>query len=158
MRRPNATIMLLTAISVIAVDTVNANRLIGLVDSAAAQQPDLVPVDDKDKTPEQSENPVRYCQRTASGALVVRVRNDGDATTQSSYAITVIFSPGGPRSANVTSSHAPGDSNMLRITIPRTFPVGCFNPDCNFAIAVDSTEMIPERDEENNSVEGICIG
>jgi hypothetical protein len=157
MRRPNATILMLIAISVIAVDTVNANRLIGLVDSAAAQQPDLVPVDDQGNPPI-GQNPVRYCQRTASGALVVRVKNDGDATTQSSYAITVIFSPGGPRSANVTSSHAPGDSNILRITIPRTFPVGCFNPDCNFAIAVDSTEMIPERDEENNSVEGICIG
>jgi hypothetical protein len=155
MRSTNATILFLTAISVIAVDTVTANRLIGLVDSAAAQQPDLVPVDDQGNPPI-GQNPVRYCQRTASGALVIRVLNQGDATTQTSYRSTVIFSPGGSRSVNEISSHAPGVILQNNTTSP--MPGSCFNPDCSFAIAVDSIEMIPESDEENNSVQGICIG
>ena len=38
------------------------------------------------------------------------------------------------------------------------FPSGCFNPDCDFEIIVDSTDAIDESNELNNSQTGSCLG
>lgn len=38
------------------------------------------------------------------------------------------------------------------------FPIGCFNPDCDFNIIVDSGDVVVETDENNNVADGYCIG
>lgn len=43
-------------------------------------------------------------------------------------------------------------------TVTVDFPTGCFNPDCNFTITVDSTDAVAETNEGNNEASGICIG
>ena len=47
---------------------------------------------------------------------------------------------------------------MTNETSPCLFR-GCFNPDCNFIITVDSGEGINESSELNNTVDnGTCFG
>jgi hypothetical protein len=41
---------------------------------------------------------------------------------------------------------------------PVDIPITCFRPDCIFKITVDSTNQVNETNENNNIMEGLCIG
>jgi hypothetical protein len=178
MRRPNATILMLTAISVIAVDTVFANRLIGLVDTAIAQQigpvdqpqqrfrfdrPDLVPVDSQGNPP-MGQNPVRYCQREPrTGALLVKVKNQGTGEAlprgANTFTIRVEFFAQEQRFIQVSevqeTAIPPGATKTY--VMPDTIMSQCFDPDCDFLITIDRGRDV--RDEiiiGNNHAYGRC--
>lgn len=42
--------------------------------------------------------------------------------------------------------------------VTAAIPEGCFDPDCNFSITVDSAGVVTESDKDNNTVTGVCIG
>jgi hypothetical protein len=48
----------------------------------------------------------------------------------------------------------PGDCADVEAEIP----LGCFDPDCDFRITVDSKGVVKESDETNNTVGGRCLG
>jgi hypothetical protein len=164
-----ATVLMLIAISVIAIDTVSANRLIGLIDSATAQQPDLVPVDDQGNPP-MGQDPKRYCQRENNYArLVVAVKNQGNAPAEangpSPMWIEVQLMPGGERIKEMIEDVSGGrpiiqPGETVRYAIPNSEPDDipeCYNPECDFLIKVDPGHR--ERDEvitHNNSTHGQC--
>ena len=112
--------------------------------------PDLVPVPHP--------NPgIGFCNRVIEGPnqgkLVVTVKNQGTVDAPASVT-TVEFIPGGAVQI-ATPPIAAGASVDLP---PLTFPIGCFNPDCNFRITVDSGSQVNESNEGNNSASGTCIG
>jgi hypothetical protein len=37
-------------------------------------------------------------------------------------------------------------------------PPGCFDPDCEFRIIVDVTNVVVESNEGNNFASGVCLG
>jgi hypothetical protein len=104
--------------------------------------PDLVPVPDAQGS---------FCKRE-DGTLIVTVRNQGTAgagpsTTRVDFiAHGVIDLP--------TPALAPGASVDLKFPIPP----GCFDPNCEFRIIVDVTNVVVESDEGNNFASGVCLG
>jgi subtilase family serine protease len=127
--------------------------LTGCGDGAA--KPDLVPV-----SLDESLGPVGYCQRGSSNQFTVTVKNQGAADAPLSK-ITIEFSPGGSFTEDL---FGPGTDGALPpgvawdIQFQNVPPSNCFNPDCDFKITVDSDKQIDESNEQNNSVEGRCIG
>ena len=113
-------------------------------------KPDLVPVPQI-----LSFNPpvFDFCNRDDQGKLVVAVKNQGTADASASETKVSFFGFGAV--SQTTPPLAVGDSVNLFFTIP----VGCFNPDCNFTITVDSNNQVDASSEQgNNTVEGGCIG
>ena len=96
-----------------------------------------------------------YCQGpypSGPGLLVV-VRNQGDGTAGTST-LNVDFGAFGDQDVAIPSL-APGAEYDAVVD----FPVGCFNPDCDFAISVDADDDVTESNEDNNDVDPvICIG
>jgi hypothetical protein len=105
---------------------------------------DLLPV----PTPPSSS----FCTLDPNGALIVRVRNQGNADAPSST-IRVQFMPGGPDSLSTPAIPAGGF-----VDLPTPIPSNCFNPDCNFRITVDFGNQIVESNEGNNVANGLCPG
>ena len=111
---------------------------------------DLLPV----KSPGQPDNITGFCKAVGNAqTVVVSVRNQGNAEAPASTT-TITFSPGGPVSVQTPAIPA-GDSVDLS---PVDIPAGCFDPDCDFTITVDSNNQVSESNEDNNTAEGRCIG
>ena len=95
------------------------------------------------------------CNVDDSNNLIVYVKNQGEADAPVSW-VKVQFS----------LTAAVQDSSSAIVAIPAgetksvsfAFALGCFNPDCNFTITVDSMENIGESNELNNTLTGYCIG
>jgi hypothetical protein len=93
-----------------------------------------------------------YCDYTPGGILV-EIQNRGPFEAPQSTT-TVNFLPGGPVNL-LTPAISAGTSTVVG---PFPFPLGCFNPDCDFEISADSAGAIVETDEINNFAEGWCLG
>ena len=104
--------------------------------------PDLLPIPDANGF---------FCQRR-DGNLIVTVRNDGVGPAGPST--TTVDVPGFGAQSQPTPMLAPGMDTMLSFPIPS----GCFNPDCDFRINVDSGSVVPESNEGNNVVSDLCLG
>ena len=44
------------------------------------------------------------------------------------------------------------------VDVTAVIPAGCFDPDCEFRIIVDSAGVVTESNEGNNMASGVCIG
>lgn len=104
--------------------------------------PDLVPVPDENGS---------FCRRR-DGDLIVTVKNQGSFGAGPSMT-TVDFGSFGAITMP-TPALAAGASVDLAFPIP----LGCFSPDCFFRITVDSTNVVVESDEGNNTASGFCLG
>ena len=105
-------------------------------------QPDLIP----------SPHPqFGFCNRVGE-KLIVTVKNQGTAAAGPSTT-RVDFATGGS-SSQPTPAIAAGASVDVSFPIPG----GCFQPDCSFRITVDSTNVVSESNEGNNTASGTCIG
>jgi len=109
--------------------------------------PDLVPA-----------NPpgmVDYCNVDDLNNLIVYVKNQGEADAPASL-VKVQFDllSGVQELSTPVVPISVGETKSVSFAIP----FGCFNPDCNFIITVDSGEDITESSELNNTVNGNCVG
>jgi hypothetical protein len=107
-------------------------------------KPDLLPVN--------PDNWANFCDVDDYGNLSIHIKNQGLADAGPSY-LEVHFGQQAPIIIPVSSLLA-GETT----TIGLPFPNGCFNPDCDFEIIVDSTNAIDESNELNNSQKGSCLG
>lgn len=112
---------------------------------AAADRPDLVPVPDPRPG-------IGFC-RLDQGRLTVTVKNQGAAPAGPSTT-TVEFFPGGAFPISTPAVPAGGMVDLPPVAVPR----GCFNPDCDFRITVDSGGVLDEIREDNNRADGRCSG
>ena len=104
--------------------------------------PDLVPIPDANGF---------FCN-LKDGTLIVTVMNQVTAGAGTSMTKVDFGSHG--TVLVPTPALAPGASVALSVTIP----FGCYDPDCNFRITVDSNNDVSESDEGNNFASGTCIG
>ncbi|CAB5105027.1 hypothetical protein D3OALGA1CA_1672 [Olavius algarvensis associated proteobacterium Delta 3] len=95
---------------------------------------------------------ISLCNRDAGGKLIVPVRNQGTSRARGTSTRVVFFGLGA-RFETTDSIPAGGTVNVLF-----QMPAGCFNPDCDFRVTVDSDAQIDELSEENNSASDRCIG
>ena len=95
-----------------------------------------------------------FCWRDGEGNLVVKVRNQANDDAVELSTIIVEFFPGGPQSRTMgpLTGGSPGIIDDIVI------PSECFNPDCDFTITIDANNDVPESREDNNTVDGRCIG
>jgi hypothetical protein len=117
------------------VETVQPRRL------TVVGKPDLVPVPDASGT---------FC-RLRDGQLVVTVKNQG--TADAGPSVTRVDFSSGSVSQPTPPIPAGGSVDLL---FP--IPAGCFQPDCFFRITVDSTNIVDESNEGNNTASGFCLG
>ena len=110
---------------------------------ARAGLPDLIPLPDPE---------TGFCRRDERGDLIVTVKNQGSADAGASTT-TVHFAPGG-----VFSQPTPPIAAGAAVDLLFPIPAGCFSPDCNFQIVVDSAQQVTESDETNNIATGACLG
>lgn len=62
---------------------------------------------------------------------------------------------GGHGSVDVPTPAIPA-GGCVEVRAP--IPAGCFDPDCEFRIIVDSGNAVDESDETNNVASGRCLG
>lgn len=106
-------------------------------------QPDLVPMPDENGF---------FCRRDDKGNLLVTVHNQG---TDAAGPSTTRVDFGAHGSVDMpTPPLTAGASVTLRVPIP----LGCFDPDCSFRIAVDVHHVVAESNEGNNFASGTCLG
>lgn len=84
--------------------------------------------------------------------LIVTVCNQGDAPAGPST--TTVDFPGHGSVDVATPAIPSGGCVDVRAEIP----LGCFDPDCEFRITVDSAGVVAESDETNNTGTGRCLG
>jgi hypothetical protein len=82
-----------------------------------------------------------------------RVTNNGSRFAPA-FITRVDFFRFGPRDISMAGLR-PGE---FRDADPITPPQGCFDPDCNFSISVDSQNSVDETNEANNGGAGNCVG
>jgi hypothetical protein len=104
--------------------------------------PDLVPVPDAQGS---------FCKREDL-TLIVTVRNQG-STGAGPSTTRVDFGAHGAIDL-LTPALAAGAAVDLKFPIPP----GCFDPNCEFRIIVDVTNVVVESDEGNNFASGVCLG
>ena len=110
--------------------------------------PDLIPV--RGPSPGYS-----YCQRDASGNLIVTVKNQNNNDVSAHASITkVVFGLGGTFELPTPAIQAGGSVELQ----PLAIPAECFRSDCSFTITVDSHNQVHESNERNNNGVGKCIG
>jgi len=97
-----------------------------------------------------------YCNVDDSNNLIVYVKNQGDADAPASLVKVQFYLTSGLQEFSTPIDPIPvGETKSVSFAIPS----GCFNPDCNFIITVDSGEEISESSELNNTiVNGTCFG
>jgi subtilase family serine protease len=97
-----------------------------------------------------------YCNVDDSNNLIIYVKNQGDADAPASLVKVQFYLASGLQEFSSAIVAIPaGETKSVSFAIPS----GCFNPDCNFIITVDSGEGISESSELNNTVDnGTCIG
>jgi len=94
-----------------------------------------------------------FCYKDSQGRLLIIVKNQGDTDAPASTTTVDFFNFG---SFDLTTPPIPAGGS---VTLPAlNIPVGCYNPDCNFKITVDSKNQINESNESNNQVSSNCIG
>jgi len=93
-----------------------------------------------------------FCRRDEAGKLIITVMNQG--TLDAIASITRIEFANGERQLVATPAIPAGRS----VEVLATFPPSCFNPNCTFRIAVDSTDNVSELNEGNNAAGGTCGG
>ena len=94
-----------------------------------------------------------YCDTTMVSQLRIVIQNQGQGNAPTSIT-RVRFSSGGVRDIPTP----PLQSGQRTMLAPILIPAACFDPDCDFAITVDSMAQINETTgEENNVTEGRCI-
>jgi hypothetical protein len=125
-----------------AVETLHTERVPGRKIKVQEGLPDLIPVPDANGS---------FCRREGN-TLTVTVRNQGTAAAGPSTT-RVDFGAHGI-SDQPTPPLGPGASVDLKFQIPP----GCFDPDCEFRIAVDVSNVMAESDEGNNLASGACLG
>ena len=108
----------------------------------AGGKPDLIPVPDPR---------LGFCRRQGM-KLTVTVKNQGSSDAGPS--ITKVDFGAFGTATQPTPALAAGASIDLVFTIP----AGCFDPDCNFRITVDSNGQVDESNEGNNNASGTCVG
>ena len=109
--------------------------------------PDLVP----DNPPGMA----GYCNVDDSNNLIVYVKNQGEADAPaSSVKVQFNLSSGVQEFFGTVEAIPVGETKSVSFAIP----FGCFNPDCDFTITVDSNENVLESEELNNSANGSCVG
>lgn len=113
--------------------------------------PNLLP----DLVPDNPPGMFGYCNVDDLNNLIVYVKNQGEADASASLVKVGFYLTSGIQefSASVVPISV-GETKSVSFAIP----YGCFNPDCNFIITVDSGEDITESSELNNTVNGICHG
>ncbi len=104
--------------------------------------PDLVPEPDENGS---------FCRRK-DGNLIVTVRNQG-AFGAGPSVTTVDFDAFG-----VVSLPTPALAAGASVDLAFPIPFGCFDPDCDFRITVDATNIVAESNEGNNTAFGTCLG
>lgn len=92
------------------------------------------------------------CNRDNLG-LHVTVRNQGNGDAPATTT-TVDFLTFG----SVPVPTPPIPAGGIVTLPPVTIPIGCFNPDCEYRIVVDSTALVAESNEGNNTAMGECAG
>ena len=113
-------------------------------------RPDLVPI----KSPGQPDNITGFCKVVDNATkVVVSVKNQGNADSPASTT-TVDFFNRGSFQLPTPAIPAGGSVDLP----PLNIPAGCFDPDCDFKITVDSGSQINESNEGNNNTDGRCIG
>jgi hypothetical protein len=120
------------------------------------QTPDLVP-----ERKSGSSGAIGFCRQDAEGDLIVRVRNQTNIPALKQTTTRVLFSPGGLR-----EQQTPPIIGGAATDVSFVIPASCFNPDCDFTIAVDASLDIDEsppndeitKHETNNVQIGRCIG
>jgi hypothetical protein len=94
------------------------------------------------------------------------VTNQGNTTAPASVTQVVFFiedDSGNPGTASAnlnTPSLSPGQSASFSVDPGTVIPSGsfCFVPNCVYTIEVDANNQIPESDEGNNTIIGLCPG
>ncbi len=104
--------------------------------------PDLIPIPDANGN---------FCKIDRAGKLTVTVKNQGTADAGPSE--TKVVFPNGSVSVPTPAIPAGGSVNVVV-----QIPTGCFQPDCGFRITVDSTGVVTESNEGNNTASGSCLG
>ena len=84
------------------------------------------------------------------------MKNQGEADAPASLVKVQFYLTSGLQEFSTPIDPIPaGETKSVSFAIPS----GCFNPDCNFIITVDSGEGINESSELNNTVDnGTCFG
>ena len=96
-----------------------------------------------------------YCNVDDLNNLIVYVKNQGEADAPASLVKVQFYLLSGLQEFSSAVEAIPiGETKSVSFAIPS----GCFNPDCNFIITVDSGEGINESSELNNTVNGTCFG
>ena len=114
------------------------------------------PVPSPDLVPANPPGMSGYCNVDDSNNLIIYVKNQGDADAPASLVKVQFYLASGLQEFSSAIVAIPaGETKSVSFAIPS----GCFNPDCNFIITVDSGEGISESNELNNTVDnGTCIG
>ena len=123
------------------VETIDIER-VGPRRLRSGGKPDLIPVPDPK---------LGFCRRQGM-KLTVTVRNQGSSDAGPS--ITRVDFGAFGTATQPTPALAAGASTDLVFTIP----AGCFDPDCDFRITVDSNGQVDESNEGNNNASGTCVG
>ena len=125
------------AIETMDIERVEARRQGG----GTGGKPDLIPLPDASG---------QFC-RLEGRNLIVTVKNQGTAGAGAST--TRVDFPSG-------ASTQPTSPLGIGATVDVAFPIpaNCFQPDCSFRITVDSTSVVDESNEGNNTASGTCIG
>lgn len=115
-------------------------------------KPDLVVV----RQTELGEDPIAYC-KLDNNRLIVTAKNEGRGDAPATVTRVVFTSI--PTGNVIRNLNTPAlASGTLYAHKPLIFPEGCFQPDCHFDITVDSTSVVDESNEGNNSGKGYCLG
>ena len=96
--------------------------------------------------------PEAYCDFTNEPKLRIVIQNQGQGDAPTTLT-RIAFSPGGSRDIITPPIKAGQRSILTPVVIPST----CFDPDCDFKVAVDARSDTNEGGgEENNIVDGRC--
>ena len=131
--------------------------LLGALAACPAPAPgpnvDLVPVTAGNLAPPQ--NGTAFCDTAGNETLRIHIRNIGRDDAPKSQALVTFFLTGPNVTESVLIDFQPGEFFVHR-DVP--IPPGCFNSDCDFKITADSSMIVDETNELNNSVTDNCIG
>ncbi len=118
-------------------------------------------VEGTDLVPAKAPGNPTFCERDQAGYLFLYVKNQGNADAPSS-AVEVQFLNVRPgyspkvRAQGITGPLLAGKTSTSVISVK--IPEFCFKPDCTFIITVDIVNEVKETNEQNNSIQGACIG
>jgi hypothetical protein len=111
-------------------------------------KPDLIP-----SNPKPDLGNAGFCHKDDQGRLLIMVKNQGDTDAPASTTTVDFFSFG---SFDLPTPPIPAGGS---VTLPAlNIPAGCYDPDCNFKITVDSKNQVKESNESNNQVASNCLG